>query len=61
MSDKHEWIAARAYRLWEQDGRPDGRDHEHWQQASDAWLAENPDLGPTPPPVHDDWDEESEE
>jgi hypothetical protein len=22
-----------AYELWEQDGRPDGRDYAHWQQA----------------------------
>ena len=23
----------RAYELWEQEGRPDGRDREHWLQA----------------------------
>jgi hypothetical protein len=26
-------IAKRAYALWEQEGRPDGRDLDHWLQA----------------------------
>lgn len=26
-------IAELAYRIWEQQGRPDGRDREHWEQA----------------------------
>lgn len=26
-------IRQRAYELWERDGRPEGRDHTHWQQA----------------------------
>lgn len=26
-------IRQRAYELWERDGRPEGRDHAHWQQA----------------------------
>jgi len=26
-------IRQRAYELWECDGRPEGRDHAHWQQA----------------------------
>jgi hypothetical protein len=29
----HDEIAAIAYRLWEDDGRPDGRDQEHWHEA----------------------------
>ena len=29
----HDEIAAAAYRLWEQEGRPHGRDKEHWQRA----------------------------
>lgn len=28
-----ERIRARAYQIWEQEGRPHGRDLEHWQQA----------------------------
>lgn len=26
-------IAQRAYEIWEQEGRPDGRDLEHWLRA----------------------------
>ncbi|MBY3035431.1 DUF2934 domain-containing protein [Rhizobium laguerreae] len=34
MSDRrHEWISKRAYAIWEEQGRPDGRDDEHWRQA----------------------------
>ena len=34
MSDKrHEWISKRAYAIWEEQGRPDGRGDEHWRQA----------------------------
>jgi hypothetical protein len=31
---KEDWISQRAYSLWELDGRRDGRDFEHWAQAS---------------------------
>jgi len=31
--ERNEWIRQRAYSLWEQAGRPDGRDAEHWEQA----------------------------
>lgn len=34
---RDEWITSRAYELWEQAGRPDGQDHEHWAQASSEW------------------------
>jgi len=34
MNDNsNEWIAARAYALWEQAGRPFGQDEIHWRQA----------------------------
>jgi hypothetical protein len=26
-------ISTLAYQLWEQEGRPEGRDREHWEQA----------------------------
>ncbi|MBW9051370.1 response regulator [Rhizobium mesosinicum] len=32
-SNRNEWIAARAYSLWEQAGKPFGQDEVHWQQA----------------------------
>ncbi len=34
MNEKRDiWISARAYALWEENGRIDGSDHEHWLQA----------------------------
>ncbi|QRM57413.1 DUF2934 domain-containing protein [Sinorhizobium sp. BG8] len=34
MSDtRTEWISKRAYSIWELEGRPHGRDDEHWKQA----------------------------
>lgn len=32
--ERQEWISKRAYGLWEEAGRPHGRDHEHWEQAA---------------------------
>ncbi|WP_018901422.1 DUF2934 domain-containing protein [Rhizobium sp. 2MFCol3.1] len=31
--ERHEWISQRAYSLWEQAGRPEGRHADHWEQA----------------------------
>ena len=33
MPNREEQIRARAYELWEQAGRPEGREGEHWEQA----------------------------
>lgn len=34
MTDvRREWISKRAYTIWEDAGRPHGRDNEHWDQA----------------------------
>ena len=33
-------IRQRAYEIWEQDGRPDGRDQEHWHQAEAEMMIE---------------------
>jgi PleD family two-component response regulator len=34
MSDERaEWISKRAYALWEEAGRPEGHDQEHWMTA----------------------------
>lgn len=32
--DRHDAIRARAYHLWEKEGRPHGRDEHHWHEAS---------------------------
>jgi hypothetical protein len=31
--EQQQRIAELAYRIWEQQGRPAGRDREHWEQA----------------------------
>ncbi|MGV1873099.1 DUF2934 domain-containing protein [Agrobacterium rosae] len=34
MNEKRDiWISARAYALWEENGRINGHDNEHWLQA----------------------------
>lgn len=33
-------VRARAYALWESEGRPFGRDAEHWRLSEQATLAE---------------------
>lgn len=37
-------IRARAYQIWEEEGRPEGRHELHWQRAME-WFA---GLTPTP-------------
>jgi hypothetical protein len=32
-------VARRAYEIWEEDGRPEGRDHDHWVRAEQDVLA----------------------
>ncbi len=34
MDNRNDWIAKRAYALWEQAGRPFGQDEQHWNQAA---------------------------
>ena len=61
--DLAERIRLRAYRLWEQEGRPEGREGVHWDQASELVAIEDnyrlttrpvpssDDLGPTGEPI----------
>ena len=51
--DREEWIAKRAYVLWEQSGRPHGFEHEHWSQAAAKW-----DSGKPRDQVKPSWDDE---
>ena len=37
-------IAQRAYEIWEQSGRPDGLDKEHWEQAEREILDATPPI-----------------
>jgi hypothetical protein len=32
--DRDHWIAKRAYYLWEEAGRPEGKSEEHWAKAA---------------------------
>ncbi len=31
--NRDDWVSARAYALWEAEGRPNGRGESHWAQA----------------------------
>lgn len=37
---REEEVRTIAYGIWEQDGRPDGRDVDHWLRAEVAWEAQ---------------------
>ncbi|PZQ95407.1 MAG: hypothetical protein DI533_18975 [Cereibacter sphaeroides] len=34
MDERERRIRERAYQIWEEEGRPDDRSHDHWQKAS---------------------------
>jgi hypothetical protein len=34
LDAREERIRAKAHALWEADGKPEGRDREHWEQAA---------------------------
>ena len=36
-ADREEEIGLIAYRIWEEEGRPHGRDWEHWRKAEGLW------------------------
>jgi len=40
--DRDDWIARRAYDLWEHAGRPFGHEADHWDQASIEYDLANP-------------------
>lgn len=52
--ERNEWIARRAYELWEQAGHPVGQDDQHWSEASAEW--EQAKAGTSNP--SDAWDDE---
>lgn len=33
-NDREEQIRARAHQIWEEEGRPEGREQEHWNKAA---------------------------
>jgi hypothetical protein len=38
--DREQRIRERAYQIWEREGKPQGRDAQHWQQAAAEVEAE---------------------
>jgi len=40
--DRHTRISEHAYRLWQQEGEPHGRDQAHWDEAERAFAGEGP-------------------
>lgn len=52
--DLKDRIRKRAYHLWEQDGRPHGRDLEFWERARELIAIEdNPTAGQEPNPMRE--------
>ena len=51
MDDEDQLIAQRAYHLWETEGRPHGRDEDHWERARFlVGIEHNPQAGTLPNP-----------
>ena len=49
--DRHTEIAKRAYTMWELEGRPTGRDLEHWLRAeTELEATQNAQTGNEAPP-----------
>jgi hypothetical protein len=49
IEDRSERIRQRAYVIWQREGRPEGREQEHWRQAEAEIEAEDVAGGETPP------------
>jgi hypothetical protein len=49
--DREDRIRRRAYEIWEREGRPHGREQEHWDRAVQEIEAEEPEAsrGPVAP------------
>ncbi|MGH7995838.1 MAG: DUF2934 domain-containing protein [Opitutaceae bacterium] len=48
---RSEEIAHRAYELWEQAGRPEGREQEHWHLAERDLISRSEGVAGTVPPA----------
>jgi hypothetical protein len=48
MTQKEERIRERAKQIWEQAGKPEGRDEEFWLQAEQQIILEEQDTRPDP-------------
>jgi hypothetical protein len=52
-------IADRAYQLWESEGKPEGRDIDHWLQAEREISGDEPENPAAEIPRLDDEDSEA--
>ncbi|MDF2494204.1 DUF2934 domain-containing protein [Sphingomonas sp.] len=52
--DRDELIRQRAYRIWQEEGEPEGRDHDHWTRAEQEHGAEPSDKDALLPGAADD-------
>ena len=49
LDDREDRVRKRAYQLWEQEGRPPGREMDHWDEASElVAIEENQKLATIP-------------
>lgn len=48
MQEMEQVISARAYALWEEEGRPDGRALAHWLAAEREFQAHTSEAAPQP-------------
>ncbi|MCW2392742.1 hypothetical protein M2336_001105 [Sphingobium sp. B1D7B] len=46
--DQYQTISKRAYELWEAEGRPHGRDREHWEQVEQEVLSQQQQQAASP-------------
>ena len=42
--DREDRIRQRAYEIWEQEGRPEGQDQQHWERAAQNLDREDSDI-----------------
>jgi hypothetical protein len=55
MADTEQRIRERAHQIWEEEGRPEGREREHWDRARFlVGLEDNADAGLEPNPMVED-------
>ena len=55
-SDIEDRIRARAHQIWEEEGRPEGRDREHWERAEREVRAAIRDSAPPAEPAQEQRD-----
>ncbi len=55
MDEREDRIRARAHQIWEEEGRPHGREEAHWDMAAEqVAIQDNQRLATRPNPLADD-------